>query len=98
MAATGRITATEVLKLLLAALVVNGLFALMLYFWASNSDIGGLPASGWARFVALFYFGVTTFTTTGYGDLVAKSTRMRAVVAAYMILVFAGALSFLFDF
>ena len=98
MAATGRITATEVLKLLLAALVVNGLFALMLYFWASNSDIGGLPASGWARFVALFYFGVTTFTTTGYGDLVAKSTRMRAVVAAYMIFIFAGALSFLFDF
>ena len=96
--ATAGITATEVLKLVLAALVINGLFALVLYFWASNSDIGGLPAGGWSRFVALFYFGVTTFTTTRYGDLVAKSTRMRAVVAAYMILVFAGALSFLFDF
>ncbi len=95
--ATG-ITAKEILKLVLAALVVNGLFATTLYFFASNTDLSGLPAGGWERYAALFYFGVTTFTTTGYGDVVPKSARMRLLVAAYMIAVFAGAISFLFDF
>lgn len=92
------VTVKEILKLVLSALVVNGLFATGLYFWASNTDLSGLPAVGWERFVALFYFGITTFTTTGYGDIAPRSTRMRIIVATYMIAVFAGAISFLFDF
>ena len=92
------VTLKEILKLLLVAFVANGLFATALYFFASNTDLSGLPAGGWERYAALFYFGVTTFTTTGYGDIVPRSARMRLIVAAYMIAVFAGAISFLFDF
>jgi hypothetical protein len=94
----GGVTLKEILKLVLVAVVTNGLFAAGLYFWATNSDFSGLPVGGWDRYAALFYFGITTFTTTGYGDVVPKSARMRLLVAAYMIAVFAGAISFLFDF
>ena len=95
---TKGITSMEVLKLLVLGIIVNGLFAGFLYLWASNSDFTGLGRLGWERYVALFYFGVTTFTTTGYGDIVPTSQRARLATAAYMLAIFAGIISFLFDF
>lgn len=92
------ITGKEVIKMLMLGIIVNGLFAAFLYFWASNSDFGGLSGVGFERYVALFYFGVTTFTTTGYGDIIPKSHRVKIATALYMLVIFAGIISFLFDF
>ena len=93
---------SEVLRLFFIACIVNAAFALFLYLWATEDDFNGIPSgkdAAWGeRFIAFFYFGVTTFTTTGYGDISPKSRRARLVTSAYMISVFAGALSFFYDF
>ena len=92
------ITGAEVLKTILLGIVINGIFAAFLYLWASNSDFTGLGGQGFGRYLALFYFGVTTFTTTGYGDIVPKSNSARIATVLYMLAIFAGIISFLFDF
>jgi hypothetical protein len=38
--------------------------------------------------MALFYYTVTTSTSTGYGDIVPKSTRARAASVAVQLVMF----------
>lgn len=92
-------TAQEFFVLITAALAINTLFTLFLMTWATDQDIKGLPEKEeglWGRFVALFYFSITCFSTTGYGDIIAVSNRARLAVGLYLIAVFAGLVSVLF--
>jgi hypothetical protein len=95
---TSRFSVSEIVRLIGTAVLVNVLFATALFFGASVDDFRGISKNAVDRFVDYFYFGITTFTTTGYGDIVPTSRRAKLLTSLYMILVFAGALSFLFDF
>lgn len=75
--------------LLASLVVVNLLFAVFLYTWATDDDISNLPKDPAQRFMALFYFSVTTSTSTGYGDIVPKSVRARMFSVALQLLMFA---------
>ncbi len=95
---TSKIKSHEVLYVLLMAFLINFAFALFLLTWVKNSDLSNLPTEIVERFIMLFYFGISIFTTTGFGDISAKSKRMRLIVALYLILVVSGAISFFFEF
>lgn len=93
-----QITLSEICKILYIAVVANTLFTLFLLTWVTKSDISSLPTSFFDKFIHLFYFGVVSFTTTGYGDITPISNRLKIVVVIYLLLVISGALSFFFDF
>jgi hypothetical protein len=66
----------------------NICYILFLFFLASDDDIKGLPSHPIERVVALFYYTVTTMTTTGYGDVTAVSPRAQIIVSTYMLINF----------
>ena len=66
----------------------NICYILFLFFLASDDDIKGLPSHPIERLVALFYYTVTTMTTTGYGDITAVSPRAQIIVSTYMLVNF----------
>jgi hypothetical protein len=89
----------EFILLISAALIINFLFTLFLMTWVTDNDIKGLPEKEeglWSRFIALFYYSITCFSTTGYGDILAVSNRARLAVGLYLIAVFSGLVSVLF--
>jgi len=78
--------------------MINLFFTIILFTWATDDDLNNIPKAWGERFVSIFYYLITTFTTTGYGDIYAKSVRMKLFISAYMIIVFSLTVSFLFDF
>jgi hypothetical protein len=89
---------SEIIRLSISILFINIIFAFLLLIWVTDNDIQGLPPNILERFISLFYYGVTTVTTTGYGDIYAKSARMKIIISIYMILTMTGIISFLFTF
>jgi hypothetical protein len=69
-------------------ILYNFCYILFLFFIASDDDIKGLPSHPIERLVALFYYTVTTMTTTGYGDITAVSPRAQLIVSSYMLINF----------
>lgn len=88
----------EIYRLSLSILFINILFASLLLVWVTDNDIHGLPKNTLDRYISLFYYGITTLTTTGYGDIYAKSSRMKLVMSLYMVLTMSGVISILFNF
>jgi hypothetical protein len=93
-----QVTVYKMGKVALTIMLINVLFALLLIPWVTDKDVTGLPQKTVDRFISLFYFGITAFTTTGYGDIHASSNRMKLLITTYMVLVFSMTISFLFDF
>jgi hypothetical protein len=77
-------------EILIASVGINTAFSLFLLSWVTDDDIKGLPSDTLKRFMTLFYFSITTFTGTGYGDLTATSDRARLVMSIYMISAFSA--------
>ena len=98
----------EFIRVFSVIVIVNILFSLFVLSWATDDDINGLPPllnrnsnkyyNISDRLISLFYYGISTFTTTGYGDVYAKSSRMKILMSLYMILVVSASASFLFNF
>lgn len=78
----------SVTQLIITLLIMNVVFSAFLYSWVTDEDITNLPKKPKERFMALFYYTVTTSTSTGYGDIVPKSTRARAASIAVQIVMF----------
>ena len=78
----------SVAQLTVLLLIVNVIFTAFLYSWVTDEDITNLPKKPSERFMALFYYNVTTSTSTGYGDIVPKSTRARAASVAVQLVMF----------
>jgi hypothetical protein len=76
-------------QLLIILLIGNVIFSAFLYSWVTDEDITNLPKKPSERFMAIFYYNVTTSTSTGYGDIVPKSTRARVASMAVQIIMFA---------
>ena len=95
----------EFIRVFSVIVIVNILFSIFVLSWATDDDINGLPPllnkngkNKSDRLIALFYYGISTFTTTGYGDVYAKSSRMKILMSLYMIIVVSASASFLFNF
>lgn len=96
-----RVTFKEVMTVFTAALLINILFAAFLYPWVTEEDIENLPQDSWNRFLTLFFFSVTSFTTIGFGEYGAvhvKSLRLKMIITVYILLAISGAASFFFNF
>ena len=83
-------------KLILAILASVLLFTLFLLSWVTDEDMKGLSKDPINRFVDLFYFVVACFSTTGFGDIYAQSSKARMSVAIYMLAVNITAVNQLF--
>lgn len=77
-----------VAQLIVILLIVNVIFSAFLYSWVTDDDITNLPKKPSERFMAIFYYTVTTSTSTGYGDIVPKSARARVASMALQIVMF----------
>ena len=53
--------------------MINLFFTIILFSWVTDDDLNNIPKGWGERFVSIFYYLITTFTTTGYGDIYAKS-------------------------
>ncbi len=73
------------------------LFTLFLYPWVSDNDIANISKSGFNRMIDLFYYGIVTFTTTGYGDIYPKSYRMKLIIAFYLIMIYSIPISMILN-
>lgn len=96
-----RVTLREIMTVFTATLLINILFAALLYPWVTDEDIENLPQDPWNRFLTLFFFAVTSFTTIGfgeYGSVHVKSLRLKMIVTLYILLAISGAASFFFNF
>lgn len=71
-------------NILLAYLCFILAFTFVLFSFVTDEDITGLPKEKKDRLMTLLYFVVSTFTTTGYGDIVPKSQRARIIMSVYM--------------
>jgi hypothetical protein len=79
----------DVPKLIVVLLIVNVVFSAFVYSWATDDDITNLPKEPRERFMAILYYTVTTSTSTGYGDIVPKSTRARVASMSVQIVMLA---------
>lgn len=93
-----KLTTREIFIAMSYILVLNVFLTLLLVFWVTDDDLNNLPESWGDRFISILYYLITTFTTTGYGDIYAKSSRMKLIISAYMITVCALTASFLVDY
>jgi len=93
-----KLTAREIFMAISYILALNVFLTLLLVFWVTDDDLNNLPKSWGDRFISILYYLITTFTTTGYGDIYAKSSRMKLIISAYMITVCAFTASFLVDY
>jgi hypothetical protein len=93
-----KLTLKEVLMAMLYITIFNVFLTLMLVFWVTDDDLNNLPKTWEDRFISIFYYLITTFTTTGYGDIYAKSSRMKLIISVYMIVVCALTVSILIDY
>ncbi len=76
--------------------ILNVFLSLLLVFWVTDDDLHNLPESWGDRYISILYYLITTFTTTGYGDIYAKSSRMKLIISVYMIMVCAITIRFFF--
>lgn len=96
-----RIKAEEILKVFTTIVLANLLFALVLYPWVTEDDMENLPTDPVDRWLTLFFVGVTSFATIGFGEFGSvrvKSRRLKIGIILYIILAISGAVSFFFDF
>lgn len=93
-----KVTVHEIVICVTYILMINLFFTIILFAWVTDDDLNNIPKAWGERFVSIFYYLITTFTTTGYGDIYAKSVRMKLFISAYMLIVFSLTASFLFDF
>ena len=75
------------LKLVLALLVTNIVFASVMFSWITDDDMSGLRKTKTDRFIDLLYFSIVSFSTAGYGDIAPKSTRAKLAVSSYLMFV-----------
>lgn len=74
-------------KLIVALIITNICFAIAMYNWVTDEDMRGLRKKKSERFADLFYFSVVSFSTAGYGDISAKSTRAKIAVSLFLLFV-----------
>ena len=96
-----RVTLDEVVKVFFAILLISLVFASFLYLWVTGDDIENLPKDSLDRFLSLFFYSFTSFTTIGFGEygrVQVKSRRLQIVTVLYILLAISGAASFFFNF
>ncbi len=64
------------------------IFIIFLFIFADNNDFKGLPDDPSEKLISIIYYIISTFTTTGYGDIYAKSSRARLIMCSFMIINF----------
>jgi hypothetical protein len=79
------------------AIFFNIIFALFLFIWVTDDDLKNIPKEPLSRYISLFYYSITSFTTTGYGDIFALSNRMKLIISLYMISIFSITASIIWD-
>jgi hypothetical protein len=80
-------------RILTVFIIINLLFSVFLYSWATNQDIGDLPSKPVDRFTSILFMNISTFTLTGASNKV-KSKRIQILMSIYMLVVFAALISF----
>ena len=93
-----KVTLREVFIFCSFIIIINTALSFILILWVTDDDLNNLPQPWGERLVSIFYYLITTFTTTGYGDIYAKSVRMKLIISFYMIIIFALTVSFIFEF
>jgi len=85
----GHFTTTQkTFYLISLTILINFVFAFVLFLFVDRSDFKDLPINPLDKFLTLFYFSLTTYTTIGYGDFIPLSMRARVITSVFMIFVY----------
>lgn len=82
----------RVFRIFTGFILLNILFSLFVYSWATNEDIGELPSKPLDRFTNIFHMNISTFTLTGSSKPI-KSKKAQILMSLYMLIVFATLVS-----
>jgi len=77
-----------ILKVVGIILIFNLIFTLIAMTWITEDDVSGIPEPPLDRFNSIFFSGITIFASTGFGDMMPKSKRMKIFMSIHMILSF----------
>lgn len=78
----------KLLQIIFMILVVNAVFSTILMYLEERHFKGiNRNQSAIRQWLECYYFGLTTITTVGYGDIVPASFEARMLVMAYLIVV-----------
>ena len=76
-------------RILIHGIVINTIFALIMFFVAKPDELTGAPPTmGFDRFITFFYYGLSLLTTTGSGEVLLISPRLKLIVCSYMLLIY----------
>ena len=80
----------KIIEYALYIIFFNIIFALFLYQWVTYDDLHNINMVDTPLniFINLFYYSMTSFTSTGDGDLYAKSIRMKLCSSLFMVIIF----------
>lgn len=78
----------RMLRILFLVLAINTVFATIVML-IDESHFKGLDRSAphWQLWLDCYYFGISTVTTVGYGDIIPASFFARMLVMGYMFVV-----------
>jgi hypothetical protein len=78
----------KIFQIMCCALIFNFCFSILLYtcFYGEISNA--------VTFTDYFYFGITSLSTAGYGDMAPITTRTKIIVTLHLLLMYAFILSF----
>lgn len=80
----------NIFKYYVLAILIAGGF---LMTWVTDDDIAPLSKNKVDRYVDLCYYVVASSTSTGYGDITARSRRARIFASILMVIVYSFVLT-----
>lgn len=85
----------KAIYLISLTIFINFTFAFYLFLFVDKTDFKHLPNDPLDKFLTLFYFSLTTYTTIGYGDFIPLSMRARLATSVFMIFVYSITILFI---
>jgi len=85
----------QLIKYIIVALIINLIITIMLFTFISEDDFAGIPTNKYDKFITLFHYCISIFSTIGNCEIYPRSSRAKLLVSSFMMFISAGIISML---